>query len=345
MRMNPTRDTCFPQRDTAAVRPRPAPRGEGGERGPLLVLLALFAFPAIARAADRPLPKLVQKDGRHALDGRRRAVSRAGCAGEQLQRVAGRAAAGVAGDQGHQRQHRRDARLLGAVRAQARRLRLHGRRRAHHPVAQERRPADLAVVRDVEERRASLHAAVDEAGAREVPADARRERAHGGLGVAVLARDAGSGQACVRRADAPPQEVRRAAHGDHGAGRERARHLGRDPRLLAGGDEGVRKPGAGARARRDEQEACQPDRRLEGRVRQGRGRISFTRGPWPRSSARSPRRARRSTRCRCTRTPRSAIRSRRGRPAATRAAAPPTTCCRSGRPLRPRSTSWRPTST
>ncbi len=210
---------------------------------------------------------------------------------------------------------------------------------------QERRPPDPAVVRDVEERRSALHAAVDEAGSGEVPADARRQRAHGGLGVAVLARDAGSRQACVRRADAPPQEVRPAAHGDHGAGGERARHLGRDPRLLAGGDEGVRESGAGAGARRDEQEARQPDRRLERRVRQGRGRIFPCLGAWPRSSARSPRRARRSTRCRCTRTPRSAIRSRRGRPAATRAAGPPTTCCRSGRPSRPRSTSWRPTST
>src|SRR5215831_15969603 len=31
------------------------------------LLLGLLAFPAIGRAADRPLPRLVQKDGRHAL--------------------------------------------------------------------------------------------------------------------------------------------------------------------------------------------------------------------------------------------------------------------------------------
>ena len=71
MLMNPTSDTKLSQRTTAPVRPRPAKRGEGGERGPrfiaLLLLLGLAAPPAIAQAADRPLPKLVHKDGRHAL--------------------------------------------------------------------------------------------------------------------------------------------------------------------------------------------------------------------------------------------------------------------------------------
>ena len=137
-----------------------------------------------------------------------------------------------------------------------------------------------------------------------------------------------------------------AAHGDHGAGRERARHLGRDPGLLAGGAEGVRQPGAGAGARRDEQEARQP-RRAGWKDVFGKDADEYLPRVGRRRVHRRGRRgrARRSTRCRCTRTPRSAIRSRRARPAATRAAAPPTTCCRSGRPRRPRSTSWRPTST
>ena len=167
-----------------------------------------------------------------------------------------------------------------------------------------------------------------------------------GLGVAVLERDARGGQARLRRADAPPQEDRPAAHGDHGAGRERSRAPGA--------------PSATTRRRRRRRSTArcrptvlaamnkkpgQPDRRLE-RGRSARTPTSTsTPGPWPATSARWPPRARPSIRCRSTRTPRSAIRSRRDRPAATRAAARPTTCCPSGRRRRRRSTSWRPTST
>jgi beta-galactosidase GanA len=40
--------------------------GNFGARS-LLILIGLFGFPAIARAVDRPLPRLIQKDGRYAL--------------------------------------------------------------------------------------------------------------------------------------------------------------------------------------------------------------------------------------------------------------------------------------
>ncbi len=64
--------------------------------------------------------------------------------------------AGVAGDQGHPRQHRRDARLLGAVRAQTGRVRLLGGRHAGRAIPQERRSSDLALVRDLEKQRPRL---------------------------------------------------------------------------------------------------------------------------------------------------------------------------------------------
>ena len=69
-----------------------------------------------------------------------------------------------------------------------------------------------------------------------------------------------------------------------------------------------------------------PERRWTAGVRQGRRRVLPRLGGGPLRRRRWPPPARPSTRCRSTRTPRSAIRSRRDRPAPTRAAGRPTTC-------------------
>ena len=128
-------------------------------------------------------------------------------------------------------------------------------------------------------------------------------------------------------ADAPPQEDRSPAHGDPGAGRERIGDLGRRPRLLAGRGEGVRRSGAGARSwppwGRSRPARSGAWAMSVGKQRSARTPTSSsTPGRWPATSARWRPPARPSIRCRSTRTPRSAIRSRRGRPSTGRAAVP-----------------------
>ena len=93
----------------------------------------LLAGGTAAPAAEPPLPRLVQKDGRHALlvDGAPFLIL-----GAQVNNSSAwpaDAAAGLAGHQGDPRQHRRDAGLLGAARAEAGRVRLLGRRHAGRP--------------------------------------------------------------------------------------------------------------------------------------------------------------------------------------------------------------------
>ena len=90
-----------------------------------------------------------------------------------------------------------------------------------------------ALVRHLEERQPALHAGVDETGPGPLPAPDGQERAPRGLAFALRRRVARSGQDRVHRVHAPPEGGRPAAHGDHGASGERTRHLGQPARLLS----------------------------------------------------------------------------------------------------------------
>ena len=82
------------------------------------------------------------------------------------------------------------------------------------------RPPDAALVRHVQERQPALHARMDAAGPRPLFPRGQPERAGGGLAFAVRHRLARGGQAGVRRVHATPQGGRPAAHRDHGSGGE-----------------------------------------------------------------------------------------------------------------------------
>ena len=108
--------------------------------------------------------------------------------------------------------------------------------------------------------------------ARALPADRRQGRPACRLAVAPRPGPPRGRRARVPRAHAAPQDRGPQAHGDPGAGRERARRLEHGPRLLArcaAALHGSGSDGAAEGARQGE-----PHRgRLDGRVRQGRRRV------------------------------------------------------------------------
>ncbi len=135
----------------------------------------------------------------------RRAFSDAGRAIEQLQRLAGHAAEGVAGHRIPSRQYAGDSDLLGAVRAEAGTVRLLGGGYDPRPGARASRPSGSALVRHLEERQPALHARMDEAGAGALLPRDQQERRAGGFAVSVCHSIAGGGHARVHRLHAAPQ--------------------------------------------------------------------------------------------------------------------------------------------
>ena len=123
---------------------------------------ATFAMTAAWPRPPTPMPRIVTEARPPPAAGRRQAVPDARRAGEQLQRLAGHVAQGVAGDRGDPRQHRAGADRLGADRADRRPFRF---RLSRHAGARRRASisaAGAAVVRHLEEQRPQLRAALGE---------------------------------------------------------------------------------------------------------------------------------------------------------------------------------------
>ena len=161
---------------------------------------------------------------------------------------------------------------MGAVRACARPIRHVDRRRAAEGRSRTPGATGAPLVRHVEERQLALSADVDEAAARALPADRRQGRPPRRLALAPRPGSPRGGHAGVPSAHAPSEGRGSAAHGDHGAGRERARRLEHGARLLSGRSEAVRGSGSGGAAEGARQ-GGQRRGRLGGGVRQGRGRV------------------------------------------------------------------------
>ncbi len=261
---------------------------------------------------------------------------------QELQRLAGVTAEGVAGGRVSAREHARGAHLLGAVRACAWPFRHLRRGHAHPTGAVAPRAIGAALVRHLEERKLALRAAVDEAAAGAPPPPRRQGRPPGRFAFAARRGDARGRHPRLLRAHAPSEGRRPRAHGDPGAGRQRPGHLGQRARLLAGSAGALR----GASARRADEGARQgrPGGQLDDRVRSERRRV-FHAWSVARFVGQVAAAGKAGPPCRSTPTRLCATRSPSLPPEATRAVARPTTSSRSGRPRRRRSTSSLPTST
>jgi hypothetical protein len=173
-------------------------------------------------------------------DRRRGTVPGARGAGAQLVELPGDARGSLAGGRADRRQHAADAGGVGAGRAGGRAVRLRLRRHAARAGAGARQAAGAAVVRDLEEHRGELRAALGQDRRPPVSADALARRARALRAEPARRGNAGGRCARVRPADAAPEGDRPAAHGDHGAGRERGRQLPADARPRAGAGAAVR---------------------------------------------------------------------------------------------------------
>ncbi|MCW0448998.1 hypothetical protein NB706_001832 [Xanthomonas sacchari] len=176
--------------------------------------------------------------------GRWRTVPDPRRAGQQLQQLSGGAGVGVAGDPRAGAEHGAGAGRLGAGGTGRGPLRFLLRRHAAGAGAHAAGTAGAAVVRHLEEQRPQLRAALGQDRRCALSARGHARRATPGFAVAAGAGHAGGRSQSVRRRHAASAPGRSAAHRDHGAGRERARHLRQCARLLADGAARVRRPGA-----------------------------------------------------------------------------------------------------
>ena len=236
----------------------------------LVASFAGFAVQAQAQAqASQPHPEHRAERWPLRTDGGWRALSDAGHADQQLQRLAGHAAAGVARRRGPARQYGRDAHLLGAVRAQAGAVRHHADRHGPGPGARAPPSPGAALVRHMEERQPALHARVDEARARKVLPRRQQARRAGRLALALCPGVARRRHPRIHRVHEAPEDRRPSAHSAHGSGRERDRHMGDPARLLAAGGEALRRAGARRCSEGDERVARIAHCELAGCLRHG----------------------------------------------------------------------------
>ncbi len=184
----------------------------------LLAAAGLIASGLSALTAQPQLPRVVQKDGRYALfvDGAPFLIL-----GAQVNSPSAWPAMLPKVWLYHRlpaRQYCRDTRLLGAVRTRAGPVRLFGDRHVAGASARARSSLGSALVWHLEERQFALHATVDEARSRTVPAHHGRERPPGGFAIAARERHTKRRPARICRAHAAFEDRRRAPNGHHGAG-------------------------------------------------------------------------------------------------------------------------------
>ena len=206
---------------------------------------ACIVAPASAQVKERPLPRLVKKDGRFALLVDDAPLSDAGRAGAQLQRLAGaccrrcgppwstctstRSRRRSTGSSSSRSPGQYDFTLVDTLLTEARQHKVH-----------------LVLLWFGTWKNGSQHYMPEwmKLEPERYPHMVDKNGERGGLALAVRGGIAGGGQDGVHRVHAASQGSRPAAHRDHGAGGERARHVGQRARLLPGGAEALRSAGA-----------------------------------------------------------------------------------------------------